>query len=43
MNTDNKTKDWQEKQAIERYKIIAPLTDPELDTAKRSEIVSRSV
>ena len=38
MNTDNKTKDWQEKQAIERYKIIAPLTDPELDTAKRSEM-----
>jgi transposase len=38
MNDDIKTKKWQEDKALARYKIIAPLTDEELDIAKRNEL-----
>ena len=38
MNDDTKTKKWQEDQALNRYKTIAPLTDSELDIAKRGEL-----
>ena len=38
MNDDTKTKKWQEDAALARYKTIAPLTDEELDIAKRNEL-----
>ena len=37
---------WRDKEALDRYTLIAPLTDPDLDPAKRSklrqEIASKS-
>lgn len=29
---DKNSKKWQDDQALERYRIIAPLLDPEIDT-----------
>lgn len=35
---DKNSKQWQEDQAFERYKIISPLLDPEIDIKKRNEL-----
>ena len=35
---DKNSKKWQEDQALERYRIITPLLDPEIDTKKRNSL-----
>ena len=38
MQTIIKDKDWQDRQALERYTLIAPLLDENMDPAKRSKL-----
>lgn len=38
MNDDLNTERWQEERALERFRIISPLIDAELDAAKRNEL-----
>lgn len=38
MQTIIKNQNWQEQQALERYKLIAPLLDDSIDPAKRSQM-----
>ena len=35
---DKNSKKWQDDQALERYRIITPLLDPEIDTKKRNAL-----
>lgn len=35
---DKNSKKWQYDQALERYRIIAPLLDPEIDKKKRNSL-----
>ena len=38
MQTIIKNQNWQDQQALERYKLIAPLLDESIDPAKRSQM-----
>ena len=38
MNQNHNTPNWQDEQALERYRIISPLTDTEIDVAKRNKL-----
>ena len=38
MNQNHNTQNWQDEQALERYRIISPLTDTEIDVAKRNKL-----
>ena len=38
MQTIIKNQNWQDQQALERYKLIAPLLDESIDPAKRSRM-----
>ncbi len=40
MQTIIKNQNWQDQQALERYKLIAPLLDESIDPAKRSQMRS---
>lgn len=37
MNQDENLK-WQDEEALQRYEIISPLLDKNLDTAKKNQI-----
>ena len=38
MNQNHNTPNWQDEQALDRYRIISPLTDTEIDVAKRNKL-----
>ena len=38
MNQNHNTQNWQDEQALDRYRIISPLTDTEIDVAKRNKL-----
>ena len=38
MNDSNETIKWQEREALERFRLISPLLDPEIDNSKRIQM-----
>ena len=35
---NNKTIKWQEREALERFRLISPLLDPEMDNSKKIQM-----
>ena len=38
METNNETTKWQEREALERFRMISPLIDPDIDNPKRIQL-----